>query len=97
MTAPVDASGVFDGDADLNIDGTCCTVRVRLSGQLNPVDGRYHWQGLVYGAPHDLPIGKPGQLRVGERVAAARLVERIPSGQFMISGVGAPPYDLPSG
>ncbi|MGV0838376.1 DUF4873 domain-containing protein [Mycolicibacterium thermoresistibile] len=95
MTATVDAGGIFDGPAELDIAGHCWAVRVRLTGQLNPVDGRYHWQGLIYGAPSDLPTGKAGQLRIQERSAAARLVERIPSGQVMISGVGAPPYDLP--
>lgn len=95
---PVTAAdaGIFDGEAELELAGERRTVRVRLTGQLSPVDGRYHWQGLVYGAPPELPTGKPGQLRIGSRRAPARLIERIPSGQFMISGVGAPPYELPA-
>jgi hypothetical protein len=90
-----DDSGVFDGAAELEVDGVCCPVRVRLAGYLSPIDGRYHWQGLAYGAPEDVAAGKPSQLRIGNRCAAVRLVEQIPSGQLMISGVGAPPYDLP--
>lgn len=89
-------SGVFDGAAELDVDGVCCPVRVRLAGHLNPIDGRYHWQGLAYGAPEDLAAGKPARLCIGNRSAAVRLVEEIPSGQLMISGVGAPPYDLPA-
>jgi len=91
-----DDDGVFDGAAELDVAGTQCLVRVRLAGHLSPIDGRYHWQGLVYDAPQELPAGKSGMLRIGERSAEARLVERVPSGQLMISGVGAPPYDLPS-
>jgi hypothetical protein len=90
----VDENGVFDGGAELDAAGVCCAVRVRLSGHLSPIDGQYHWQGLVYGAPEDFPAGKAAQLRIGNRSAAARLVEKIPSGQLMVSGVGPPPYDL---
>lgn len=90
----VDQDGVFDGEAELDVAGSRCGVRVRLAGHLSPIDGRYHWQGLVYGAPGELPTGKAASLRIGERSAQARLVEQLPSGQLMISGVGAPPYDL---
>lgn len=92
MSAALD--GVFDGEADLDVAGTAHHVRVRLTGYLNPLDGQYHWQGLVYGAPADIPAGKPAQVRIGDRCAASRLVERLPSGPMMISGVGAPPYGL---
>ncbi|WP_197374084.1 DUF4873 domain-containing protein [Mycolicibacterium baixiangningiae] len=90
----LDESGVFDGDAELDVAGVRCPVRVRLTGHLNPIDGRYHWQGLAYGAPEDVQTGTPAQLWIENRSAAVRLVERIPSGQLMVSGVGAPPYDL---
>ncbi|MBB3602626.1 hypothetical protein FHT40_002259 [Mycolicibacterium sp. BK556] len=90
----VDDDGVFDGTAELEIAGVCCGVRVRLAGHLSPIDGRYHWQGLAYGAPDDFVAGQQAQLTVGNRSAAVRLVEKIPSGQLMISGVGTPPFDL---
>lgn len=90
----VDESGVFDGQAELDVAGVRCRVRVRLAGHLSPIDGKYHWQGLAYGAPDDLQAGKPAQLLIGNRSATVRLVEKIPSGQLMVSGVGAPPYDL---
>ncbi len=94
MTATADESGVFDGDAELDVAGVRCPVRVRLAGHLNPIDGQFHWQGLAYGAPDDITAGKPAQLTIGSRSAAIRLVERVPSGQLMVSGVGVPPYDL---
>ncbi|KUI24822.1 hypothetical protein AU196_16035 [Mycobacterium sp. IS-1742] len=88
--------GVFDGDAELDVAGVRCPVRVRLTGHLNPIDGRYHWQGLAYGAPDEVQPGKSAQLLIGTRSAVVRVVEKIPSGQLMVSGVGAPPYDLVS-
>ncbi|KUI34633.1 DUF4873 domain-containing protein [Mycobacterium sp. GA-2829] len=93
----VDETGVFDGAAELDVAGVRCPVRVRLAGHLNPIDGRYHWQGLAYGTPDELQVGKTAQLWIGNRSAAVRLVEMIPSGQLMLSGVGTPPYDLSYG
>ena len=90
----VDDNGVFDGTAELQVADTRYPVRVRLAGHLNPIDGQYHWQGLAYGAPGDLAAGNEAHLTIGSRSAAVRLVEKIPSGQLMISGVGAPPYDV---
>lgn len=97
VTATVDDSGVFDGDAELDIAGVRCPVRVRLAGHLNPIDGQYHWQGLAYGVPDDLTAGQRAELTIGRRSAPVRIVEKVPSGQLMVSGVGAPPYDLASG
>ncbi|BBY57161.1 DUF4873 domain-containing protein [Mycolicibacterium sarraceniae] len=90
----VDENGVFDGTAELDVADARYEVRVRLAGHLSPIDGQYHWQGLAYGAPEDLAAGKQARLRIGSRSAAVRLVEKVPSGQLMVSGVGAPPYDL---
>ena len=38
----------YDGAATLTIAGACHPVRVRLTGQLDPIDGHYHWQGTVF-------------------------------------------------
>ncbi|WP_431233176.1 DUF4873 domain-containing protein [Mycolicibacterium psychrotolerans] len=89
-----DDSGVYDGEAELDVAGVRCLVRVRLAGHLNPIDGQYHWQGLAYGAPDTVAAGKPAQLTIGNRSVAVKLVERVPSGQLMVSGVGSPPYGL---
>ena len=94
MTVTADDNGVFDGAAELDVAGVRCSVRVRLAGHLNPIDGQYHWQGLAYGAPDDVNTGKPARLTIGNRSAAVKIVEKVPSGQLMVSGVGAPPYDL---
>ena len=87
---------IYDGDATLKIAGTGHPVRVRLTGQLNPIDGHYHWQGTVFGALPDeaLKQARAATLSVGERSAPARIVERTPWGTHSVAGVGAPPYPL---
>ncbi|OCB35544.1 DUF4873 domain-containing protein [Mycobacterium malmoense] len=88
----------YDGAATLEIAGTSHPVRVRLTGHLDPIDGRYHWQGTVFGSPsrplpdHALTQTRTATLTVGRRSAAARIVERTPWGTHSVAGVGAPPY-----
>ncbi|WP_231118015.1 DUF4873 domain-containing protein [Mycobacterium colombiense] len=89
----------YDGDATLEIAGARHSVRVRLTGHLDPIDGRYHWQGTVSGSSSgplagDLKQSRTGTLTVGERSAPARIVEETPWGTHSVSGVGAPPYAL---
>ncbi len=90
----------YDGLATLTIAGTSHPVRVRLSGRLDPIDGRYHWQGTLFSSPtQPLPDGVLNQIRtatltVGERSAAARIVEQTPWGTHSVAGVGAPPYAM---
>lgn len=88
----------YDGAATLEIAGDRHPVRVRLTGHLDPIDGRYHWQGTVFGSPSQpLPGDLLGQARaatltVGQRSAPARIVERTPWGTHTVAGIGAPPY-----
>ena len=86
----------YDGAATLTIAGAPRPVRVRLRGHLDPIDGRYHWQGTVFSSiPHDaLKQSRAATLTVGERSAPARIVEETPWGTHSIAGVGAPPYQL---
>ena len=90
----------YDGVATLTIAGTCHSVRVRLTGHLDPIDGHYHWQGTVFSSPaQPLPAEALKQARtvtvtVGERSAPARIIERTPWGTHSVAGVGAPPYGL---
>ncbi|OMC20247.1 DUF4873 domain-containing protein [Mycobacterium colombiense] len=90
----------YDGAATLEIAGAHHAVRVRLTGHLDPIDGRYHWQGTVFGSPsgpladHVLKQSRTGTLTVGERSAPARIVEQTPWGTHSVAGVGAPPYAL---
>lgn len=88
----------YDGAATLEIAGDRHPVRVRLTGHLDPIDGRYHWQGTVFASPSDdLTQARTATLTVGERSAPARIVERTPWGTHSVSGVGAPPYALSNG
>ncbi len=83
----------YEGAATLTIAGAEHPVRVRLAGHLDPIDGHYHWQGTVFGAAA-LNDTRTATLAVGERSAAARIVERTPWGTHTVAGVGAPPYAL---
>lgn len=93
----------YDGAATLEIAGNRHQVRVRLTGHLDPIDGRYHWQGTVFGSPSgglssdDLKQARTATLTVGERSSPARIVERTPWGTHSVAGVGAPPYALSDG
>jgi hypothetical protein len=85
---------VYDGPAAVQIGDDIHDVRVRLTGHLDPIDGRYHWQGTVFDTlPDDNP---PQQVRlaVGERTAEARISERTPWGSYSVVGVGEPPFAL---
>jgi hypothetical protein len=87
-----DDDGVYDGQAIIHIGDDGHDARVRLTGYVEPIDGRYHWQGTVFG---DLPEAKLPQavtVTVGERTAEARIVERTPQGVYSVVGVGAPPF-----
>lgn len=87
---------VYDGAARLTLADGDCEVKVRLTGHLDPIDGRYHWQGIVSGAlPVDTLTGSAAvTLTVGERSAPARITEQTPWGSYGIAGVGAPPFAL---
>jgi cation diffusion facilitator CzcD-associated flavoprotein CzcO len=90
----------YDGMATLTIAGASHPVRVRLAGHLDPIDGRYHWQGTLFSSPGEpLPDDELRQIRtatltVGERSATARIVEQTPWGTHAVAGVGAPPYAM---
>ncbi|WAC94214.1 DUF4873 domain-containing protein [Mycobacterium sp. Aquia_213] len=91
---------IYDGIATLTIAGTSHPVRVRLTGHLDPIDGRYHWQGTLFSSPtQPLPDDALKQIRtatltVGEHSAPARIVEQTPWGTHAVAGVGAPPYAM---
>jgi len=83
---------VYDGPAAVLIGGDGHDARVRLAGYLDPIDGRYHWQGTLFG---DLPDAKlPQQVVLAvDRAAEARITERTPWG-YSVTGVGPPPFAL---
>ena len=86
---------LYDGPATLTVDGHDVTGRVRLIGHLDAVDGRYHWQGTVFGALPDSARSRAAgaTLTIEERTVPARVVEKTPWGTHMISGAGDPPFD----
>ena len=88
-------SDIYDGPATIRIDDGERAVRVRLSGHLDPIDGRYHWQGTVFEAlPDGTKLPQRVVLAVGEIRAEARITERTPQSGYSVAGVGAPPFAL---
>ena len=87
---------IYDGAATIRTGDDERRVRVRLSGRLDPIDGRYHWQGTVFDALSDevLTGPKPVTLTIGDRSAECRITERTPQGRYSVVGVGTPPYAL---
>jgi hypothetical protein len=84
---------VYDGPATLRIADDDHSVRVRLIGRLDPIDGKYHWRGTVFGAlPEDVLKRPEALLTANGRTAAARLTERSPQGGYSVTGMGAPPF-----
>ena len=85
----------YDGPAMLRAADTTEQVRVALTGHVEPIDGKYHWQGTVFDAiPAELVRSRELTVTVGERTATARITEQTPQGTHSIAGVGAPPYPL---
>ncbi|OBA83698.1 DUF4873 domain-containing protein [Mycobacterium sp. 1164966.3] len=95
-TGAADDEQTYDGDATLTIADAVHPVRVRLRGHLDPIDGRYHWQGTVFSSIPEgtLKQARGATLTVGDRSVPARIVEQTPWGTHSIAGVGAPPYAL---
>ena len=82
---------VYDGPAVLICGDARHPVRVRLTGHIDPIDGKYHWQGTVFEAPQ---VAGQVRLAVDGRSAPARITEQTPWGSYSIAGVGAPPFEL---
>jgi hypothetical protein len=88
-------SDIYDGPATVRIGEDERTVRVRLAGRIDPIDGRYHWQGTVFDELlGDTRLPRQVTMSVGRHQAQARIVERPPQGGYSVAGVGAPPFAL---
>lgn len=86
---------VYDGPATIRVNDHGHSVRVRLTGRLDPIDGKYHWRGTVFEEISDDVLRQPPvQLSIGERTAEARITEKTPWGTYSVVGVGAPPFTL---
>ncbi|MEN4477037.1 diiron oxygenase [Mycolicibacterium cosmeticum] len=80
---------VYDGPATVN--GRA--VRVRLTGHLDPIDGKYHWQGTVFDELAETPRGAVTVTIDGKSVQG-KYAERSQQGGYQIAGVGSPPFRL---
>jgi hypothetical protein len=85
---------LYDGPATVTVGGDAVASRVRLTGHLDAIDGRYHWQGTVFDALPETARSRAAgvTLTIDDRTAAARVVEQTPWGTHMIAGVGDPPF-----
>lgn len=87
---------IYDGPAVLTHNGEQYPTRVRLAGHLDPIDGRYHWQGMFFAElPGANATGSRVSIRIGEHTADGRVTERTPWGTLTVTGAaGYPPFPL---
>ena len=87
---------IYEGPATATLADICREARVRITGHIDPIDGRYHWQGTLFGQfPADvLARVRTLTLTVGDRSVSARITEETPQGTYSIAGVGTPPFAL---
>ncbi|MGE2721567.1 DUF4873 domain-containing protein [Mycolicibacterium celeriflavum] len=85
---------VYDGHAALRMHDVDHGVRVRLTGHVDPIDGRYHWRGMVFDLAPDVRPPQKVQISIGDHTAEGQLTEVTPWGTHCVAGVGAPPYPL---
>jgi hypothetical protein len=90
----------FDGAATLRGGDVRVRVTVRLSGHVDPLDGRFHWGGRI--DPDERVVGllRAGRrdvtLQVGDaRPLPARLTEADPWGGVILAATGQPPWPAP--
>jgi hypothetical protein len=87
-------TAVYDGPAAMRVDDVDHAVRVRLTGHVDPIDGKYHWRGMVFELPPVSRLPKPVAVTIDGRTAEAQLTEVTPWGTHAVAGAGAPPYPL---
>nr|WP_238884934.1 DUF4873 domain-containing protein [Mycobacterium sp. IDR2000157661] len=87
---------LYDGPGGMKVDGTEHSVRLRLTGHLDPIDGRYHWRGMVFDLTSEAVLRIPQRVcvSIGTETAHGQLTEVTPWGTYCVAGVGAPPYPL---
>jgi Domain of unknown function (DUF4873) len=91
---PEYCDAVYDGPAVVLVDGDRYQAHVRLTGQLDPLDGRYHWRGTVSDDSLEVRLPRDVTVCIGGREAGARLTERTPWSTYAVAGIGAPPFAL---
>ncbi len=87
----------YDGPATLLAGDASQRVRIQLAGHIEPIDGQYHWQGMIL---DDVSAGlkqtRSVTVTVGDRRAEARITEQTSQGTLAIAGVGEPPFPVPA-
>ncbi|OBG18385.1 DUF4873 domain-containing protein [Mycolicibacterium celeriflavum] len=89
---PAPMTVVYDGPAALRLHDADHGVRVRLTGHLDPIDGRYHWRGMIFDLISVVRMPQIVHISIGDRTAEGQLTEVTPWGTHCVAGVGAPPY-----
>ncbi len=87
----------YDGPAQLVTGDAVVEVQVRLRGQFQPIDGRYHWYGRVSAAAgvDELVAARARVvLRTSYGEGVARLTDRDPWGRYRVAGTGRPPFPV---
>jgi cation diffusion facilitator CzcD-associated flavoprotein CzcO len=86
----------YEGTAVVEVGGSRFDVQVRLRGQFQPIDGRYHWYGRISadeGLDGVLGSGKAtGVLTTAEGSAPCELAEPDPSRRYRVTGISTPPF-----
>ncbi|WP_418767844.1 DUF4873 domain-containing protein [Mycobacterium neumannii] len=85
---------LYDGVAAVRMHDMDHRVRVRLTGHLDPVDGRYHWRGMVFDLASEMRLPRAVRISIADCTAEGQLTEVTPWGTHCVAGVGAPPYPL---
>ena len=90
------AEQAYEGAATLTINDIHRRVHVRLTGNIDPLDGKYHWQGTILDPLPSEVLRRTRQatLDAGARRATARITEQTAQGLHSIAGVGTPPFAL---
>jgi len=89
----------YTGPATLAVaeSGLTVRVRVRLSGRVEPVDGRYHWAGRIAAQDAVTALVRAGvrsvTLRIGDAApVAVRLGDVDPWGAVRAQATSPPPW-----
>jgi uncharacterized protein DUF4873 len=90
----------YQGGAMLHVADAELSVDVILAGNFEPIDGRYHWYGRIVPNAElaELVGGRQADavIRTPHGTADGRLADPDLWGRYRISGVGRPPFPVPT-
>ena len=90
----------YAGPATLTVGQSEFQVEVRVRGQFQPIDGRYHWYGRLAEHPElaELVGGRKrtAVLRTPRGEATGEVSDPDPWRRYRITGLSTPPFDLPT-